>query len=83
MTEYARADDLMTLREEYADVRDTPLLLDAHEDEMAGGYELRLHTTSRTLAPGTLGLIADHGFGVEYIGEKNDTPGMHVWALVE
>jgi len=83
MTEVARADDLMALREQYEEIRDTPLLLDAHEDEMEGGYELRLHTTSRQIYPGTLGLLSDHGFGVEYLGEKDDTPGMHVWALLE
>lgn len=86
MTEYAIAPTLKELKEKYADIRDTPLLLDAHHvtSEMGGHYELRLHTTNRRLEPGTTRVLGVHGYGIEYIGRaEDDTGGLHVWALVE
>lgn len=82
MSEYVRADTLNELRDEYADLRETPLLLRTNEDaeEFGGGYTLRLCTDSRTLHPGTLQVLSEHDLGVEYIGEPKD---LHEWLLIE
>lgn len=82
MTDYARADTIEELRDEYADLRETPLLLRTSEDaeEFGGGYTLRLCTNSKTLHPGTVQVLAEHGLGVEYLGTPED---LHEWLLVE
>lgn len=84
MTEYARSNDVQELREEYAELRDSPLLVRAKEDaeEFGGGYTLRLVTNSRTLHPGTVECLAEHALGVEYLG-TDDTDGLHEWLLLE
>lgn len=84
MTEYARADELQELREKYVDLHDSPLLVRASEDadEFGGGYTLRLVTNSRTLHPGTVECLAEHGFGVEYLG-ASDKDNLIEWLLVE
>lgn len=82
MSDYARADTIEELRDEYADLRETPLLLRTSEDaeEFGGGYTLRLCTNSKTLHPGTVQVLAEHGLGVEYLGTPED---LHEWLLVE
>ncbi|AGC34383.1 hypothetical protein HVTV-2_gp12 [Haloarcula virus HVTV-2] len=82
MTDYAHEDTIEELRERYAELRETPLLLRASEDaeEFGGGYTLRLCTPNMTLHPGTLQVLAEHGLGVEYVGQPED---LHEWTLVE
>ena len=82
MTDYARADTIEELRDGYADLRETPLLLRTSEDaeEFGGGYTLRLCTNSKTLHPGTVQVLAEHGLGAEYLGTPED---LHEWLLIE
>lgn len=82
MARYARSSDIDKLKEKYADIRNETLLLEAHEDGLEGGYELRLVTRSRRLTPSMLDVLNEYGFGVEYLGQDEDD-GLHKWALVE
>jgi len=80
---YVTAETLEGLFANTGAIRESPLLVDTHYDAMESLYELRLNTTNRKLAPGTLEVLADLGLGVEYIGDKTDTKGVYVWALLE
>lgn len=62
-------------------VSDDVEYIDPHEDEMdPGHYTLRIWTSSRYLSPEIMKPLADHGFGLEYLGRHDDKP-VHVWLV--
>jgi len=81
-TDYVSEDTAKELKEQYGGLLSSLLLLRAEADaeEFGGGYTLRLCTNTRTLHPGTIEVLADHGLGVEYLGQPEN---LHEWLLVE
>lgn len=80
--DYVAADTKEELKEQYAELSDTTLLLRVNEgaEELGGGYSVRLCTNSRALYPGTVETLAELGYGVEYLGQPDD---LHEWLLFE